>query len=298
MRTKSVITVLATCMATCLYAQKYHVKTEEDNPKNARNLNVSLLTGLNTTNRSFFGLTLQGNYSISRFSFEASLEPGIVLMKTFAPENTTTGYKPSTLFEAGGCFYYLDKIKNTSYRYVISSSTVGNTTYTKYVPIPVSKRVMYGVRGGLNRFSLSEEWTKNDPGFVSGQDYRNYGTSSTFFGLNFRKVRDFKVGLEEYTKLRSVRQVRDFYLDLVLSPGTSLFYNSNRTFETGTDVNKIGFRMGWNWRSNRVFGGNLKFEMGRMPGYKHQSAAFHMLMSYGICISQRVGKKGDKVHKD
>ncbi len=112
---------------------------------------------------------IQANYMISRFSFEGKFSRGIG-DKFFGSDSTSVrGLNPTSATELNAANHLSDKVKKSTYKYVMGVTYVYNTTNTKYLPVPVYVINIFGVRGGLLRTNRpADTKVKDATGHIAG----------------------------------------------------------------------------------------------------------------------------------
>lgn len=191
--------------------------------------------------------------------------------------------KKAMYMEAGASLFFTNKKKKVTTKLVLSSRTVGDYTYTRYIMVPATKRKMWGVRAGLSNNRLVTELTDGQQGYmekiresdgtrdtlVNGA-FPMYNVTSLYAGLHWKSVINL-VADTDYGKKRSAR-VNDFYLDLLFAPVVHMGAVKDATgniYKLETDskhIKRFGWRLGWVIRDpNRVWM-TYKFEMGARPG--------------------------------
>lgn len=273
------------------FSQSYSYKYIDNNPYNINNLNIGINTGFD------FGIRdvpagIQVNYMIGRFSFEARFFKGISGSILKEDSFSIRGQKPAGMTELLAAIHLKDKVRKETYKYVLSVAHGYNTTTTKYLPVPVYVRKIIALRGGLLRYSVPIE-----TGDKTYTNYYNAHTTSIVGGFLFKKVRDYKISVEDFRRKRGHRKMREAYIDFMYSPATT--FSAARVFvddKSTISVRNIGFRMGCQWRSCRVIGANFRIEAGLLPGYIIPESNLYTAMTFGLNISGRVGPKGDLIY--
>jgi hypothetical protein len=79
-------------------------------------------------------------------------------------------------FEAGGEYHLTDKTKESAVKIVLSSSTSGNTTYSKYIMVPAKVRTAKTFRAGFSMinsaYKIQDSKTSVNP--ATGFSYYNF----------------------------------------------------------------------------------------------------------------------------
>ncbi|MDZ4757586.1 MAG: hypothetical protein SGJ10_05540 [Bacteroidota bacterium] len=295
--TKLLLLIIAIVCASNVFSQTHNYSYKYNNPYNVNNFTVGVYTGLDFSVIDA-PVGLQFNYMISRLSLEAKFARGFLLSVLGDDSDKVHGIKPLAFVELTGAIHLVDKAKTKNYKFVLAVSQGYSSTTTTYLPVPVYVRKIFGIRGGLMRYNINGKVGGKDANNVSYTNYYNMATTSLYGGLLLKTIQDFKINVEGFRKEKGKKRMREFYLDFMFSPKT----NINPTYLQGADdqstivIRNTGFRMGWQWRSTRAFGGHFRLEFGMMPGYAIPKAGLYTMWTTGFNISTRVAPKGDAVY--
>ncbi len=288
---------IAIVCASNAFSQSYNYSHVYNNPYNVNNFTVGVYTGLD------FGVLdapigLQFNYMLSRFSLEAKFARGLLLNLFGSDSDKVHGTKPLNFMELTGAVHLIDKVKTKTFKFVTAVSQGYNTTTTKYLPIPVYVRKIFGIRGGLMHYNINDDTYITNSGGAKYTNYYNMATTTIYGGLLFKTIQDFKIKVDGFRKEKGKKRMREFYIDVMYSPLTTI----NPTYLQGAEdrskieIRNMGFRMGWQWRSTRAFGGHFRLEFGMLPGYVIPSSSLYTMWTTGFNISSRIAPKGDKIY--
>ncbi len=297
LKTQIFLVVVAIVCASNVFSQTYNYSYKYNNPYNVNNFTVGLYTGID------FGVTeapigLQFNYMLSRVSLEAKFAKGLLLGLIGSDSDRMHGTKPLNFMELTGAIHLMDKVKTKTYKFVTNVSQSYNTTTTSYLPVPVYVRKIFGLRGGLMHYNINGSASVKGGVGSSYTNYYNMSTVTLYGGLLFKTIQDFKIKVDGFSREKGKKRMREFYMDFMYAPATSI----TATYLQGAeDRSKIilrntGFRMGWQWRSTRTFGGHFRLEFGLLPGYVIPKSNLYTMWTTGFNISSRVAPKKDAIY--
>jgi hypothetical protein len=238
--------------------------------------------------------------------------------------------------EIGGALNLLSARRKKATRVVLSSSSFAYAgklfTSASSVSIPAIRKTVLQARGGIASFkSPISASGKDADGFVMTKDTNVVVISD--FGKNYKGVYGFAALLKMQTyfaglSIRSIRNIvishdrglgsnannYNFYADVLLGgdpefSGVTYEARSLATngFPTGTspseytlsapEVKNLGWRLGWEAKTNNGFGLSYKAEFGSRPGYVQGSGILksnnYLMLAAGFSIG--VGKSYRKM---
>lgn len=265
------------------------------------------------------GYNVQANWITDHFQVQADFR------KAYLDANATGVFSPIGLtkasqFEVGGIFNFTSRLKDVSNKVVLSSSSYGRYTYSKYIMVNAEARRITGVRGGFLSFfanhkvdnDITKVFTDNDiKGKGSDGQTRylrdtinfetiNYTARSTglYAGLDYKVIRHVRIDPDGYST-RANKAYNNFYADVLFTPLVvyDLKPNERQAAFNGVDINikdnkrkLIGWRVGWQWMYNQGFGFNTKMEIGSQPGAYDKS--FFMTLGFGFTIGTKAKLNG------
>ncbi len=224
------------------------------------------------------------------------------IVSAYYPKN---GAKMALFGEAGVSLFLVDKLKKTQAKLVLSSSSDGSYTYTKYIMIPATKRKMWGVRGGIYNNRVAFEMDGTDSFFVMKDNNGTetpavnntvtmFNATSLYGGLHWKSIVDVVASTDYGT--RKVGKMVDFYIDFLFAPVVAFSdVKSPGGAEFGLKaksdhVKRMGWRAGWVYRHPNKVGICYKFEFGARPGFRSAdkmdftSERSYMMFTIGVNI--------------
>jgi len=215
------------------------------------------------------------------------------------PVYTPSPFPAQSQYEVGGSWFFSDEAVNKDEDVLLYSESVGYRSYINHMTkIPMDHQQKFGLRAafGYAVMGTSQDlgdisgYNQNDPTktpfkFYSANTNTNFGFIAV--GLSSEKIRDYKVHFQN-GQIRQLSRKVTWYADLLFSPFAS-YSNVSRVDSGGTYIitntpkSNLGFRIGFNIHSLKVFGGNGGFELADMPG--SQTGQFYFRFNLGFAIS-------------
>ena len=203
------------------------------------------------------------------------------------PENKG-GQKKQLVLDMGSAFYLVNKNATKNVKVVLSSSSFGGYTHTRYIRIPATVKKLFGVEGGVyvNRRALefdskSHQYFKyqskdgnvtvpidevgSSTGNVqpSGEAYKPLSMTHVFSiygGLHYRKITNVEISSGEGIKAN--RNTLDLYADVMLAPAVPI---SNVIDNSGA-IRHLGWKAGFTHHNCKKVSFEYNFEFGQKPG--------------------------------
>jgi hypothetical protein len=300
-------------------AQNVSYKVLEDNPE-TKNLFIGLnvFDAIAYSPNNSIGFNLYGNYLFgNRLQIDAEFRSAYLddnVSAVFAPKDLTKTWS----FSAGAELNLSNKIKKGKAKVVLSSSTVGKTTYTKFIMVPALFRRIWAVRGGIQQFhnnyqvdmDLLSTPNKSDIQYKDGNGNLNYLVDKVNFetptytmnsfcfyaGLDFKSIVNIKVKPDAYREKRKTSKF-NMYADVILSPSITYTLVPNEKQAQFKDINidipenkrnNLGWRIGWKQDLGKTVGFSFKAEFGQLPG--HPNEPWFVSAGGGFHIGAKVGK--------
>jgi hypothetical protein len=316
---KNYLVVLLFCsFVQQLKAQSVSYKILENDP-DARKVFLEI----NPFNAQYYGpdINIGADFGIhiwlgSRFQLEGNLR------KAYLDANTTGDFVPENLskasqFYAGGAFNLISSSNTRANRVVLASGKERrNMVSVTSIDVDAQSRNVVALRGGIQRFhnnvqidnDITEEFTEND---IQAEDVDgnlifirdtinfetiNYEANSAGFyvGLNLKTIRRVIIETDDYDTKSNVR-IDDVYADVLLCPSVKYLIRPNdlqtafSNLDFNNSVNKrktIGWRLGWNFLSNKGAGLSWRVEGGQQPGRPDKS--WFLSVGMGLSIGIKV----------
>ena len=326
MKTKNVPFAIAGLFLSLLFlntnnsqAQQISYKILEDEP-----LSKNLFIGINVFDaiayspNNTIGYNVYGNFLLgNRLQLDAEFRSSYLddnVAAVFAPKDLSKNWS----FSAGAEFNLSHQVKKGKARVVLSSSTVGRTTYTRYIEVPAMFRKIWSVRGGIQQFhnnyqvdmDLISTPNKSDIQYkdANGQlkylvDQVNFETPTYtmnafcfYAGLDFKSIVNVKIKPEGYREKRKASKF-NMYADVLLSPSITytLVPNEKQAQFKGIDIDipenkrsNFGWRLGWKQDMGKYAGLSFKAEFGQMPG--NPASPWFVSVGGGLHIGAKIGK--------
>jgi hypothetical protein len=280
-----------------LNAQNVGYKVLEDNP-NIKNLFI----GLNPFDAVSYNPNTGLSWNVYANAFIGSrFQVDIDFKKAYTDDNADGVFSPEGLkkmgqFRLGGELNLSNGTKTRKTRVVLSSSTSGNYTHTRYIMVPATRKTIFAIRGGLQSFYNNCQ-VDNDILKIRGEndiqykdangdlkfvfDNKNYETvnytmrtSGFYAGIDLKKLTYLKIKPEGY-KEKGSNFRHNFYFDALITPIVKyeLKPNSSQSQFDGIDINisenkrsYFGWRFGWQYDMGKWAGLSCKAEVGQQPG--------------------------------
>lgn len=302
------------CMAFGTYAmaQNVNYRILTDDPENVKAFSLSLepLYGDLYFTDIHFGYSIRADLLLlKRMEVRADFRRAYFDMT--GNETNTSEYHPKNGTklaihgEAGVSLFFVDKLKKTQAKLVLSSSSDGSYTYTKYIMIPATKRKMFGVRGGIYNNRVAYEMNGTDSFFVMKDNNGTetpavdntvtmFNSTSLYGGLHWKSIVDVVASTDYGT--RKVGKMVDFYIDFLFAPVVNFGdikspTDAEYSLKANSDyVKRMGWRAGWVYRHPNKVGMCYKFEFGARPGFRSMekmtfmSQRSYMLFTIGLNI--------------
>lgn len=279
-------------------AQMVTYKTVKDDPKDLCNFMIAIDPigmdiGLrNMDGGSLLGLGINGYATIKeRLGVETRFQ---LAYFSIASLDKAEKIRRPMWFEAGGFLNLTDKNKNRMMKVVLSSTKVGNTTYTKSLTVPGTLRKLKGVRGGIvtHTFPL-KAYDSYDGGYLpeAAEGYVNASVTGIYAGIQGTKVRNLFINTDSYGMCGNTGMTR-WYIDVLMFPLWTAGYSGTSYKDSLTAVpvatpsnptpgeadmkkyNPLGWRYGIEMRpaeirrrksEGRAMGIFIKIELGQRP---------------------------------
>jgi hypothetical protein len=207
------------------------------------------------------------------------------------------GLKKQLVIDAGSVYFLANRNKKKRIKVVLSATSFGGYSYTRYMMVPGTVKRMFGVEGGLyyNRRCLQfgdqgpksyhyQNATGYDqpiglPGTVpvaqqpSGSAQEPLAMThifSIYGGLHYRKVRNLEINADGYGH-KSNATVIDMYADIMLAPYITISDVVDVAGKEWKIVSQSGAIRHLGWKAGMTYHGAKKasleynFEFGRKP---------------------------------
>lgn len=305
-------------------AQNIHYKTLEDDPYAIKPFTLHL--------DPFFvdawwtditmGWGLRADYHLGRIG-SLNLEfrkPYLDMIYSNHKSESPKNIKNQTWLETTAAFNLVDKAKTRSVRITLSSSSYssGGYTYTntKFFNTNAEVRKIFSVRGGM--YSVSTGYKSGDAkAYYIGQVVDPNNTSSTMEdtvwasgdkmfrsmaiigGISLKSITNITVAVDDWGTRRN-SSYSDFYVDFMFAPVIGLDKELNtvdgKEYDLESDnLKRMGWRMGWAYKSPVRTFMSYKFEFGARPGYKGAEGSSKILsprafleMTIGVSIPFKI----------
>lgn len=287
---KPILFLLGLAFGAHAMAQQVNYRILTDDPENVKAFSLSLepfYCDLASTN-IHLGYSIRADLLLLK-RMEVRADFRRAYLDINGGETNTSDYYPKkgaklALYgEAGASLFFVDKLKKTQAKLVLSSSSDGSYTYTKYIMIPATKRKMWGVRGGIYNNRVAFELSDPDSFFVmkasdgtESQAVDNtismVNTTSLYAGLHWKSIVDVVASTDYGT--RKVGSMVDFYIDFLFAP--VVFFGDVKSPAGGEfslkansgHIKRMGWRAGWTYRHPNKVALSYKFEFGARPGFR------------------------------
>lgn len=213
------------------------------------------------------------------------------------PENKG-GQKKQLVLDMGSAFYLVNRNATKNVKVILSSSSFGGYTHTRYIRIPATVKKLFGVEGGvyLNRRGLEFD-TKSHPYYKyqskdgsvtvpidevgsstgnvqpTGEAYKPLSMThivSIYGGLHYRRLTNVEISTGEGIKAN--RNTLDLYADVMYAPVVPI---ANVVDNSGTEwklvpqsgaIKHLGWKAGFTHHNCKKVSFEYNFEFGRKPG--------------------------------
>jgi hypothetical protein len=205
-------------------------------------------------------------------------------------------------------YILFDKSSSEDVKIVLSSSSSGNYTTTKYIRVPGTTRKVFSVRGGIfnykTPFKTSSLKNKSgsilDTGGVKLSGFVSPGvllkSTSVFGGLSYSIIHNTKISAIGFGKSKANAVWLNYYVDFLFAPIINFqdFYaeNSDKVMslfeinsgENGIEKNRLGWRTGFvsDFDISKRITYSGRVEIGSRPGIK--SNGFYLYCGLGMTI--------------
>ncbi len=218
-----------------------------------------------------------------------------------------SGLKNFQFWEVDGEYHFIDKEKSGSLKVVLSSSSSGSYTYTKYIMVPAHYRKVRALRFGIQhiRTPFKVQESKLTAGSYdikgySGNDIKEFEQwESTRSMMNITAI-NAGISVKNITNLliqtgrkKANAAINNVYLEYLYAPIIS-FSNVTtadaKEWELRSDkLKRSGWRLGWCCKSSSRSAVGFKFEFGSRPGFYGSSkgvtgANLFLMMNLGWTI--------------
>lgn len=283
-------------------AQNVNYKTISDNPDDLNNLSiqvypsyVAVSSGKENNNLEEeatvpvgWGLGIRFNpipVLNDRFGFNMKYMRSYIEIPAKADENDKK--IRNTYFEFGGTFNFFNKEKVVDEKLVLSSSSRGNTTTTESLTIPMTRKTVVGLAGGIFRVKSPID-IGPVTSVVSGLGF--YG------GLRFTRKINFEALVSGYgVKSHGVRN--SWYINALYIPKVNYTdeekpvfgFSTPETFDTKHQmdsaglINKMGLVVGYELEFNphKSISMSIPFEFGVKPPFN----GYYIYLGFAISVN-------------
>ena len=245
------------------------------------------------------GFILQGNYNMGkRLAFEASFARAYLDINARGGMITGTqnALSKHNNIEAGGVFFFRDKIKKKKVKIVLHSTSKTST----YIMAPATVHAQIGLRGGLFYYNYALQTDATTDYFIgtnpnSGKkdtlttfNYHgistNMNVTGVYLGIVRRKTYDILIQTGGAQKSSSA--IGEVYADLFIAP--VVHYSDVLGYSLSSTPSKyIGWRVGYQLIQPKAWGFQGRVEVGQKPGWGVKSGLY-LNASFGISIGKKL----------
>ena len=214
--------------------------------------------------------------------------------------------------EVIGSFHLKDNTSASSLPVVLSSSSDGTYTTSKYINVPAHKRKILSIRGGffktdatldlhtdglyktpftaINNLGESATFEFGNPGQPGSYDEFKMNLFTLSAGISYKTITNLKIETSVNKRSKKNRKVNDVYFDVLFNGKTSFgdLISENKTVwhMNNENIKKIGWRTGFVMNRGAF---SYKVEVASRPGVKGGNLS--LLQVLGFTIPVKLGTK-------